>query len=236
MNYLDLILVLVLAWGAWRGYQRGFVSLLAGWISYLVGGLVAVLYARPLAEALDQAFRLRVGWGSWLESHLPLPQPVLSQPINMTAVHQVETLLNSIPLPGMVKQSLLGNLDKYSGTTVGQALAGQLIFFALELAAVVFLFYGSLFVLHRLTRWGAAGRNLSPFGLLSRGLGLALGLLGQVFWLAILVGVMRSLLPLPAITAAPGFLTLARQLYSSGVAALLGDFYDWMLCLLHTLI
>lgn len=235
MNYLDIFFVLALAWGAWRGYQRGFVNLLAGWISYLIGGLLAVVYARPLAEAVERAFQLKVNWGFWLQSYLPLPRQVLSQPVSMPAIQQVEELLSGMPVPSMVKQSLLGNLGQYSGTTVGQALAGQLIFLALIIIAVVVLFYGSIFALRCLARWGV-GRSFLPLGLLSRGLGLALGFLGQLFWLAILVGIMRSLFTLPAITSTPGFLSLARQLYSSGVAVLLGDFYDWMLGLLHTLI
>ncbi|NLW06464.1 MAG: CvpA family protein [Clostridia bacterium] len=236
MNYLDVFLLLVLAWGAWRGYQRGFINLLAGWTSYLVGALVAVLYTRPLAEALDQAFQLRVVWGSWLQARLPLPEQVLGQPLSMVTVQQVETLLEALPVPGLLRQSLLTNLDRYAGTTLGQALAGELVFLLLELVAVLFLFYGSIFILRYLVRWGTAGRSLAPMAIFSRVLGFALGLLGQLFWLSLLVGITRSLLALPAITTAPGFFNLSRQLYSSEVAALLGDFYDWMLGLVQALI
>jgi hypothetical protein len=37
-------------------------------------------------------------------------------------------------------------------------------------------------------------------------------------------------------TAAPGFLPLARQFYNSGMALQLSNFYDWLAGLLHTLI
>lgn len=236
MNYLDILLLLVLAWGAWQGYQRGFVNLLAGWTSYLLGGLLAVLYTRPLAEALDQAFQLRINWGNWLAQHLPLPGQVLSQPLSMATVQQVEALLEALPVPGLVKQGLLTNLDKYAGTTLGQALGGELVFLGLELAAVLFLFYGSIFVLRRLVHWGTAGGSLAPMASFSRVLGLTLGFLGQLFWLSLLVGITRSLLALPAITTAPGFLNLSRQLYGSEVAMLMGDFFDWLLGLVQALI
>ncbi|QGP92115.1 Colicin V production protein [Neomoorella glycerini] len=236
LNYLDLLLLLLLALGAWRGYRLGFVNLVAGWISYLVAGLAAALYARPLAAALDQAWHLTSRWGNGLAPLLPLPRPVLSQPLGTAATRQLEILLNGTPLPGMIKQSLLEGLEKVSGGTVGQVLAGQLVFLGLELITLVVLFYGSLFLLRRLARWGTMGINMAPAGLVNRGLGLALGLLGQVFWLALLVGMLRSLLALPAMTAAPGFVPLARQLYNSGMAFQLGNFYDWLAGLLHTLI
>lgn len=236
LNYLDLLLFLLLALGAWRGYRLGFVNLIAGWISYLVAGLAAALYARPLAEAVDQAWHLTGRWGNWLAPLLPLPRPVLSQPLGKAAAGQLEILLNGTPLPGMLKQSLLEGLEKAPGGTVGQVLAGQLVFLLLELVTLVVLFYGSLFLLRRLARWSTMGINMTSTGLLNRGLGLALGLLGQVFWLALLVGMLRYLVALPAMTAAPGFLPLARQFYNSGMALQLSNFYDWLAGLLHTLI
>jgi uncharacterized membrane protein required for colicin V production len=235
LNYLDLLLLLLLALGAWRGYRLGFVNLAAGWLSYLVAGLVAALYARPLAAALDQAWHLTSRWGSSLAPLLPLPRPVLSQPLDLAAIGQVKILLNGLPLPGMIKQDLLEGLVKAPGYTVGRALAGQLVFLALEIITLVVLFYASLFLLRRLARWGTTGINVTPAGLLNRVMGLALGVLGQMFWLALVVGSLRSLLALPAMTTAPGFVPLARQFYNSGIVSRLGNFYDWLVGLLHTL-
>lgn len=236
LNYLDLFLVLMLAWGAWRGYRLGFVNLVTGWISYLVAALLAALYTRPLAEALDQAWHLSSRWSGWLAPILPLPAPVLSQPAGGEAARQMEVFLGQLPLPGIIRQNLLEWVLKSPANTLGQALAGQLAFLALELITLVVLFYGSLLLLRQLARWSARGLRASPLGLVSRWLGLALGLLGQAFWLSILVGLTRSLLATPAITGVPGFLPLARQLYGSGVALRLGNFYDWLAELLHTLI
>ncbi len=236
MNFLDLILVLVLIWGAGLGYRRGAASLLAGWIAYLVGGLLAISYAWPLAEAAEQIFQIRVGWGCWLEPYLPFPRQMLDQPISIQAVQQTETLLNGLPMQGLIRQSLLNNLGKYSGATIGQALAGEIVFLFIKLLAVVFLFYGSIFVLRYLTRRGFGISNFLFLRLINRGLGLALGFLGMFFWLAVLVGMMRSFLILPVVAATPGFLPLARQLYSSETANFLVDFYNWMLSLLHILL
>ncbi|WP_258360659.1 CvpA family protein [Moorella sulfitireducens] len=236
LNYLDLLLLLLLAVGAWRGYRQGFVNLIAGWLSYLVAGLVAALYARPLAEAADQAWHITATWGNWLAPVLPLPRALLNQPLDKVAAGQVEVFFNTTPLPGMIKNSFLAGLDRASGGTVGQALAGQLVFLILVFLTLVVLFYGSLFLLRRLARWGTAGINIAPAGPLNRFLGLALGLLGQGFWLSVLVGILRSLLTMPAMTAAPGFVPLARQFYSSGVAGWLGDSFDCLAGLLHILI
>jgi len=236
LNYLDLLLLIILAWGAWRGYRLGFVNLVTGWVSYLVAGLVALIYARPLVDVVDQAWHLSRRWGEGLIPLIPLPGPVLSQPQGTEAARQLEVLLNGMPLPGLLKQSLLEVPGKIPIGTLGQALAGQIVFLGLELIALVILFYGCLFLLRRLVRWSTHGIHMSPLGLLSRVLGLTLSLLGQAFWLALLVGLLRSLLALPAMTVLPGFLPLARQLFNSGIAIQLGNFYDWLAGLLHTLI
>lgn len=237
LNYLDLILLLILARGAWQGYRRGLVNLLTGWLSYLVAGLIALLYARPLAEILNQAWHLTDRWSRGLAAHLPLPAPVLEQPVSNLAVRQAESFLKNLPVPGPVQQNLLGALDRAAGGTIGQALAGQLVFLGLELLLLVVVFYTSLFLLRRLTRRFSPGlHSNTALGVADRGLGLALGLLGPIFWLALIIGTLRPLFAIPAMTSAPGFLPLARQLYNSGVAGVLGDFYDWLAGLLHTLI
>ncbi len=236
LNYLDLFLLIILAWGAWRGYRMGFVNLVTGWVSYLVAGLAALIYARPLVDIIDQAWHLSRRWGEGLIPFIPLPGPVLSQPADAGAARQLEVLLGGMPLPGPIKQSLLAAAGKINSLSLGQALAGQIVFLGLELIVMVTIFLGCLFLLRRLARWSTRGIHMSPLGLFSRVLGLTLSLLGQAFWLALLVGLLRSLLALPATTVLPGFLPLARQLFNSGVAMQLGNFYDWLAGLLHTLI
>jgi len=236
MNYLDLGLIALLAWGAWRGFRHGFARLLAGWISYLVGGLVAVLYTRPLAEAIDQATHLSIRWASWLAGFLPFSPIIKDQPLSRTDVSQVETLLNNVSLPETVKQGVLNNLHKFSDITIDQALAGQLIFLALELICAVMLFYSTVFILHRLTGWIAGGGTFTHIGLVNRMLGLVLGLAGQAVFLAVAVGLLRNLIALPAMTSAPGLLSFGRQLYSSEIAVLLWELYDWLVAVFRTFI
>ncbi|AKX92951.1 hypothetical protein MTHERMOG20_12600 [Moorella thermoacetica] len=235
LNYLDLILLIILARGAWRGYRLGLVNLLAGWISYLVAGLVSAIYSRPLAEIVNQTWHLTGRWGGELASRLPLPGAVLNQPLSTPAIRQTESFLSGLPLPGPVQQNLLGALDRASGGTVGQVLAGQIAFLGLELLILVVLFYGSFFLLRHIARRFSPGTR-GTVEMADRGLGLLLGVLGPAFGLALAIGILRSLFTIPSMTAAPVFLPLVRQLHSSGVAAILGDFYDWLATLLHTLI
>lgn len=235
LNYLDLILLIILARGAWRGYRLGLVNLLAGWLSYLVAGLVAATYSRPLAEIVNQTWHLTGRWGGGLASHLPLPGTILNQPLSTPAIRQTERFLSGLPLPGPVQQNLVGALDRASAGTVGQALAGQIAFLGLEVLILVTLFYGSFFFLRHIARRFSPGTTRGTMGMADRGLGLLLGALGSAFGLALAIGLMRSLLAIPAMTGTPVFLPLARQLNGSGIAAVLGNFYGWLVALLHTL-
>ncbi|WP_338833767.1 hypothetical protein MHLNE_01350 [Moorella humiferrea] len=235
LNYVDLLLLLLLAAGACQGYRYGFVNLIAGWISYLVAALAGVLYARPLAEVLDRAWNLTDRWGQNIAPLLPLPRPVLGQPWGKEALNQLGILLNSLPLPETVKQSILEGAAGASGNILGQVLAARIAFLGLELLTLAGIFGGTLFFLRRLARWGMKG-GIVPGGFFNRGLGLFMGLLGRAFWLAVAVGAARFIFSLPFATAVPALVPVARQFYNSEVARHLNQFYDWLLVLWYTLI
>lgn len=235
MNYLDILLLFFMVWGAWKGYRAGFISLITGWISYLVGGLVAASYSRPLAENVDQTWHLSFKWASHVAVRLPLPKEVLNQPVSIPAVRQAEAVIADIPLPEIIKQSLIGSLDKYPGVTIGHALAAQIVFLCIVITAGVVLFFAAIILLRRLAQWVTVSNRLPFLGFINRMMGMALGFTSQVFWMSLLVGIGRNLLTLPAVTQAPGMLPLARQLYASPVAGHLGTVYDWMAAMLYTL-
>ncbi|MDK2820610.1 MAG: hypothetical protein PWP31_575 [Clostridia bacterium] len=233
INYPDLILTLLLLWGCWRGYRLGVLNLLAGWISYLVGGLLTALYVRPLTEFIDQTGNVTEQIGRWLAPHLPLPETILKQPLNISTTRQLEAFFNNIPLPIPIKLKLLGSLMEINGGTVGQILAKQIVFLILELIILIVIFYGSIYILRRIAYWLTMGIDHTPLGLVGRLLGLFLGFIGQVFFLSIVFGLLRSLLALPTMTTVPGVLPLARQFYGSKIGFFLCDIYDWLFGLLH---
>lgn len=235
LNYVDLLLLLLLAAGAWQGYRSGFVNLIAGWISYLVAALAGLLYARPLADVLDRAWNLTERWGQNIAPLLPLPRPVLGQPWGKEALNQVGILINSLPIPATIKQSILEGAARASGSTLGEVLAARIAFLGLELLTLAGIFGGTLFFLRRLARWGMKG-GIIPGGVFNHGLGLLMGLLGRAFWLAVLVGLARSFFSLPLTTTIPALVPVARQFYNSEVARNLNHFYDWLFVLWHTLI
>lgn len=76
MNYLDAGLLLVLGLACWRGYRRGLVVTLGGIGGYAAGILLALTYARTLAETLDA----RLGITALLAQRAGQWLPSLAQP------------------------------------------------------------------------------------------------------------------------------------------------------------
>lgn len=230
MNYLDLLLLGVLAWGAWQGYRRGLINLAAGILGYVVGILVALNWAEPLASLVDQQWRFSARGGAWLASHLPLPRLVLDQQLSVPAIKQVDTLLTGWPLPYSLKASLLTSLAQFKGQdlTLGEALGGLLVFWLLKMLAALLLFYLSLWLLRRLGVWLSRGWGFTPFGLPNRLLGLALGLGSQALYLSLFLGVVELGLKKGLALNFPFLELAARQLAASQLAPPLLDLFFWL--------
>lgn len=230
MNYLDLLFLGVLAWGAWRGYRRGLITLAAGILGYIVGVLVALNWAEPLASLLDRQWEVSARGGAWLASYLPLPRFALDQQLSVPAIKQVDTWLAGWPLPYSLKASLLTSLARSGGKdlTLGEALGGLLVFWLLKMLAVLLLFYLSVWFLRRLGVWLSRGWGFTPLGLPNRLLGLALGLGSQALYLSLFLGVVDLGLKKGLILSFPLLELVARQLATSQLAPSFLDLFFWL--------
>ncbi|HBT46478.1 MAG TPA: hypothetical protein DEA73_01150 [Peptococcaceae bacterium] len=237
MNYLDWFLLLMLAWGAWQGYRRGVVNLAAGLLGYVVGILVALNSAGPLAALVDGRWHLAERGGRWLAAYLPFPRWVLGQDFSVQAVRQMDSLVEGWPVPAAWKAGLVNSMIGYGepGMTLGEVLAGQLVFGAMKLLALILLFYATLWLVRRSGYLLSRGLAFTPFGLPSRLLGSALGLACQAVYLSLFMGILEWGLERGWLYRLPLGTPLARQLYGSQVApSLLGMFY-WLEGLVHNL-
>ncbi|MGB9663072.1 MAG: CvpA family protein [Moorellaceae bacterium] len=236
INYLDLLLLGGLIWGAWRGYRRGLINLAAGVLGYLVGLLVALNGAGPLARLFDEQWKVTARAGAWVAAHLPLPRLVLDQELSIPAIKQMDSLVAGWPLPGSLKAGLLTYLVDARGKdlTLGEALGGVLVFWLLKIVAALFLFYFSLWLLRRCGNWASRGWGFTPWGL-NRLLGLALGVGSQALYLSLFLGLVDLGLKKGLIVQFPFLEWAARQLTGSQLAPPLLDLFFWLEGLLDRL-
>jgi uncharacterized membrane protein required for colicin V production len=75
MNFLDWLIVLILAAGAWKGYRRGAVAILSGIFGILLGLAAALTYSRPLALWAEEHFQVTSSLAEWISGKLPLSEP-----------------------------------------------------------------------------------------------------------------------------------------------------------------
>ncbi|MBE3586742.1 CvpA family protein [Desulfofundulus thermocisternus] len=65
MNWLDLLLLWLIIWSAWKGIQAGLIASLARICGLLLGLVLAREYHRPLAEYIGQHWPVNQWLGNW---------------------------------------------------------------------------------------------------------------------------------------------------------------------------
>ncbi|OAT79471.1 CvpA family protein [Desulfotomaculum copahuensis] len=78
MNWLDVLILLVVVWSAWRGLHTGLVAGVAGLLALFLGLAAAFHYYPLLAVLADQHWHLTARVNAWLPalpglSHYPAP-------------------------------------------------------------------------------------------------------------------------------------------------------------------
>lgn len=52
VSYLDILLVLILAWAIWRGWSNGFVAELFSFLAFFVGVYASVYLSEPVGKLM----------------------------------------------------------------------------------------------------------------------------------------------------------------------------------------
>jgi len=179
MNWLDIFLLLIIAWSAWRGLATGFFAGVARLAGLVLGVVCAYNYYLPLAAYADQQWQLESKIRDWL----PLPTA------GNTAAEKIFTGLEK----GFSQQSFSG----------GQYFSSILSHGILEIAAFLVIF----FVVTQLTCWigllFSKTAKLVFLGPVDRLGGLALGTLRGVIIVFVLLALLVPL-ELPAYSSSGG--------------------------------
>ncbi|MDN5348454.1 MAG: hypothetical protein PWP65_2019 [Clostridia bacterium] len=240
MSYLDLAILLVLAWGGWKGLRSGGINFLAGWAGYILGAVVAGSLAAPLAAWVESAWHLGEIWGPALARAFPLPRPILAQGLAPAARQQVEVYLQGLFLPAGLKDGLVRSLAEAAArgqANVGQALGGYLVLILLKIALAVLLFFLTLKLLRWLAAFLSRMLGFTPLGPFNRILGLVLGAGAQAVWLSLFLGLLALPILQSGLLKAGGLSAkIAPVFHNSLFIRPLEELYFWLKGMLqHTL-
>ncbi len=114
MNILDIIFVVILAYGAYRGYQKGLfatVSRVAGYLAALVG---AVLLYQPLALFLGNEMRFREALSPWIAETMAIPAASFQTEINDVAFDKAKAILEGYRMPEVFNSLMEEIISKIS--------------------------------------------------------------------------------------------------------------------------
>ncbi len=173
MNWLDLVIILFIAWGALKGFSLGLIRTFFGTVGLVAGLAGAYWYAPQLGEFLDRQYQL-VDWATTFFQDRVSPS---SFPDGNLAASYHEAFARYLTKMGYVRVSADFGAIVYEGlgNLVVEALSFLLIFVVIRVVLGL-----AASVLHRTVAWGpVAGLNRLTgliFGAAQNAVILALGL------------------------------------------------------------
>ncbi|MHB1125597.1 MAG: CvpA family protein [Bacillota bacterium] len=209
MNYIDILILIIIALGAFKGYRRGLIVTLGGLAGYAASLVVAVMYAPALGKALTDRFHWTDRVALFLQDKLPIPQAVSSIRLNGESGAVTNDVISSMGLPAPLMERLQQMLSTGEYSTVGQALTHLLANYLIQGVAFLLLACAAALIIRALVRMVAGGLRRSFLGTVDRFGGFVLGIITPVLSLSIMLGLIMPMIAvssrLPGTTAV-GFL------------------------------
>jgi membrane protein required for colicin V production len=107
MNYFDLIIIIPILWGAFKGFKKGLIIELASLIALFLGVWGAIKFSALVGTFLDESF-------SMSEKILPLVSFAVTFILIVIAVYALAKLLEKL-----IKAVALGFINKLAGLAFG---------------------------------------------------------------------------------------------------------------------
>lgn len=171
---MDIIIILIITWSAWRGYKTGLVGGVARLLGILAGLGAALCYYRPLAVYIDHRWQI----SSYIQNWFSLPR--LGK----------EDLYKDIQLYGELRP-----IDLLSGSLqdLGQSVSRLLASGILEIVSFIFIFIVVSRLVYLAGELLARLASVSFLGPADRLGGVAFGLARGVLAIMILLALLVSL-------------------------------------------
>ncbi|MDT8411813.1 MAG: CvpA family protein [Vicingaceae bacterium] len=125
MNYLDIIIVIPLIWGAYKGFRKGFVIEIASLVGLVLGVWGGINFSSYSAEYLGKAFNIS-----------PEIMPLLSFVVTFIAIVILVFFIAKM-LERVVKMVALGIVNRIAGMVFGMMKFGIIISIILNLVNTI---------------------------------------------------------------------------------------------------
>ncbi|HLO02766.1 MAG TPA: hypothetical protein VK191_06640 [Symbiobacteriaceae bacterium] len=196
MTTVDLVLIGILAVAVSWGFMRGGLAFLTGMVAFLFASTIVGRYTDQIANFLGKTLGLEARLATAVGQQIGIP--AMASDVPASAISQAEWahVLANLPLPDHYKQALIAQIAKAAssasaaGLSAAQVIVDQLVQNILHGLA----FFGGILVLG--FGLSLAGRVLSGVlnkiplvGLANRLLGAAIGLLGGVVTVMLIVAI-----------------------------------------------
>jgi len=227
-NWLDVVLLLIMLYGIYRGLRAGFIRMILGLAGYALGFWGAATWSPALVSYSENKFRWVSSFSMVTRKYISIPIEVATKPLkDLDASQLVQTVL-SLPLPQELKEFMarhISNLGMSMGasgaSTVGEYLYRTLASLCLHAAAFVFIFFvvrgiaGLMSeVLTRTLAGGLAGSSINRF------LGAGAGFLQTTIVLVAVFGLLTPIMNM-------GAFSLGKTLAESRIVPVLSRTFMW---------
>jgi len=115
MNFLDIIILIPMLWGAYKGFTKGFVSELSTLVALSLGIWGAIHFASFVADFLINSFNMS-------DKYVPIISFAITFILIVIAVHFVAKLINKL-----IKAVSLNFINKLAGAAFGILKFGLII-------------------------------------------------------------------------------------------------------------
>jgi uncharacterized membrane protein required for colicin V production len=196
LTTVDYVLIGILIVATVWGYMQGGISYLVGLVSFILASTIVGRYTEQISTFLGKTLGLQPRLAAAVSEKLGLPAAAASIPASGINQAQWVQMLAQLPLPAHYREALAAQLAHYAqsaaaaGASVAQVVVDQLVQNILHGLA----FFGGILVLG--FAFSFVGRFLSGFinkiplvGTANRVLGAAIGLLGGVVMVMLIVAI-----------------------------------------------
>ncbi|GEM_PF-5047901 len=201
MNWLDILIIIIIGLGAFKGFVRGLIGSFFGLAAFIASWGLAAFYTSDVVQFLKENTNWSEKIVDKVEGIVPMPQGIGEA--SWDSLDVVGDSIWQLPLPQAFKESLISNLEEASTSaianttaTVGQYLNEVLADFMLFALVFIGILIGVRLLLNLLARF-IRGWLVGGAALLDRLAGLAFGGLEAVLILTIVFGLITPFLGMP---------------------------------------
>ncbi|SMB87669.1 Colicin V production protein [Desulfonispora thiosulfatigenes DSM 11270] len=198
-SLIDVLIILILFSGAYKGYYRGMVGSVFGLIKTILALIIANKYSKPIVGFLDERFGIIEKLYNLLHGKMPLALEGMTMPVVGNGSDMISIFINSMMLPEWIKEKLnifaLGSTELAKG--LGISNMGDLLTYLIVVTLIkiiVFLLLWSFIssIISSISLMFTRKLDKLFLGKLNRIIGLVVGLALNSLIILVLVGMLTA--------------------------------------------